>query len=213
MIAIGPGIREQLGAAAEWRLLSLLLSRPREGWYREVSSLAEEVGAEALRAAARSAEGASEGAFHALLGSGSRASPREAAYSGFHDPGRILADLAARYGAFGFTSRQEEADDHLAVECDFVSYLHLKEAYALSRGQEEEAAVTREARVRFLSEHAAVAGRRLVERLPEGSPAYLQAAAAVLAERLPDIPPAPQGAPDEDPLQDGCPAACGPDPE
>ena len=210
MIALEQDVKEQLGAAAEWRLLSLLFSRPREGWYREVSSLAEEVGVEGLREAARAAQGATEGAYHALLGPGGRASAREAASAGFGDLGRILADLAARYDAFGFTPRQEEADDHLAVECDFVSYLHLKEAYALSGGNPGAAEVTREARALFLSEHAAVAGRRLAERLPVGSPAYLEAAAAVLAERLPELPPVPEGAFDPDPMQDGCPAACGP---
>ena len=55
MIALGQDVKEQLGAAAEWRLLSLLFSRPREGWYGEVSSLAEEVGVEGLREAARAA--------------------------------------------------------------------------------------------------------------------------------------------------------------
>ena len=202
-------LREQLSAAAEWRLLSLLLSRPRPGWYEEVSALAREVGDPQLRQAALEARDATEGAYHALLGAGGPASPREAAHAGFGDPGRILSDLTLRYGAFGFSPRAEEADDHLAVECGFVSYLFLKEAYALARGEEEAAAVTREQRARFLAEHAAVAGRGFAGKLPAGSPGYLLATAAALAERLPATPTVPEAGPEQDPLDGGCPGVCG----
>ncbi len=205
MSALGRDVREQLTAAAEWRLLSLLMSRPRAGWHEEVVELSMEVADPQLREVALAAHGATEGAYHALLGPGGPASLREAAYAGFGDPGRILADLTERYGAFGFTPRAEEADDHLAVECGFVSYLFLKEAYALLRGEEEAAAVTREERTRFLSEHTAVAGRRVAGRLPAGAPGYLLAAADLLAARLPAIPPAPEVGLGQDPLDGGCP--------
>ncbi|OFX24969.1 MAG: hypothetical protein A2V77_24140 [Anaeromyxobacter sp. RBG_16_69_14] len=214
MTALGRDVREQLTAAAEWRLLSLLLSRPCAGWHEEVAALSGEVDDPRLREAALAAHCATEGAYHALLGPGGPASLREAAYAGFGDPGRILADLTERYGAFGFTPRAEEADDHLSVECGFVSYLFLKEAYALLRGEEEAAAVTREERTRFLSEHTAVAGRRVAERLPAGAPGYLLAAAALLAARLPAAPPAVEvGTEQQDPLGGGCPATCGTCPE
>lgn len=203
---IGLEARAPLAAAVEWRLLALLLARPRAGWQEELSALAAEAGDAALREAAGAARGAAEGPYHALLGPGGPASPREAAHSGFADPGRLLADLRARYAAFGFDPQSEEPDDHLSVECDFVAYLHLKEGYALASGQAEAASVTREARTRFLAEHAAVAGRRLVERLPAESPRHLRAAAEILAARLPDVPPAPAGGSDEDPLCGGCPA-------
>ncbi len=202
-----------LAAATQWRLLALLLSRPRPGWREEVEALAREVGAdEALRAAASSSRDAREGAYHALLGAGGVASPREAAHAGFLDPGRILADLAACYGAFGFTPRGEEPDDHLAVECDFVAYLFLKEAYALARREEGAAEVTREVRGRFVAEHVAVAGRRFAAKLPEGAPAYLFAAAECLATRLPAPPRDEARTPDEEPPDDGCPMSCGPCP-
>jgi nitrate reductase assembly molybdenum cofactor insertion protein NarJ len=81
-----------------------------------LDALAREAGAdEALRDAAAAAGNAREGAYHALLGAGGVASPREAAHAGFLDPGHILADLAARYAAFGFSPRGEEPDDHLAA--------------------------------------------------------------------------------------------------
>jgi nitrate reductase assembly molybdenum cofactor insertion protein NarJ len=200
-------LREQLAASAEWRLLSLLLSRPRPGWHEEVSALAVEVGDPQLRRAALAARDATEGAYHALLGAGGPASPREAAHAGFADPGRILSDLALRYAAFGFAPRAEEADDHLAVECGFVSYLLLKEAYALAAGREEAAAVTREERTRFLAEHAAVAARGVAGKLPAGSPEYLVAAAAALASRLPAAP-TPESEPEQGPLEGGCPGMC-----
>jgi hypothetical protein len=202
----------ELAAAAEWRLLSLLLSRPRQGWRDEVAAVAGEVVDRRLRAAAEASGDATEGAYHALLGAGGVASPREAAHAGFLDPGRILADLAGRYGAFAFAPRAEEPDDHLAVECDFVSYLFLKEAFALARGEREQAAVSREAREGFLAEHVAVAGRRFAAKLPPGAPAYLSATAAALVARLPEARPCPQEgsplAPEEDPLEGGCPG-CG----
>jgi nitrate reductase assembly molybdenum cofactor insertion protein NarJ len=201
-----------LADAAEWRLLALLLSRPRAGWREEVEALASEVRDAALRRAAVAARDASEGAYHALLGAGGIASPRAAAHAGFLDPGRILADLEARYAAFGFAPRSEEPDDHLAVECDFVAYLHLKEVYALFTGRDDDASVTREARERFVAEHVAVAGSRLVAKLPVDAPAHLLGAARSLAERLPAAAEAAGGGdvPDDDPLAGGCPVDGGP---
>lgn len=213
MSAFAVDVTPELGAAADWRLLALLLSRPRPGWRDEVSALAREMREdERLQSAAAAADGAREGDYHALLGAGGLASPRAAAHAGFLDPGRILADLAARYAAFGFAPRSEEPDDHLSVECDFVSYLFLKEAFARARGEEEAAAVTREARARFLAEHVALVGHRFASKLPEDAPAHLVATARCLVERLPAAPPADDRGPEEDPLRDGCPASCGPCP-
>lgn len=209
MTAFGEEVRALAAAAAEWRLLSLLLSRPREGWHEELSAVASEVSDAALREAARATCCAREGAYHALLGPGGPASAREAAYAVFADPGRILADLAARYEAFGFAARAEEPGDHLAVLCGFVSYLYLKEAFAAARGRDDEALVTREERTRFLAEHVSIAGRGFAARLPDGAPEHLCAAAAALTARLPDVPPGPARGP-EDPLEGGCPAGgCG----
>ena len=203
-------VRHALGGAAEWRLLAMLLSRPRPGWREEMDALAREAGADGLLGEAVGAAGdAGEGAYHALLGAGGIASPREAAHAGFLDPGRILADLAARYAAFGFSPRSEEPHDHLAVECDFVAYLFLKEAYARARGESEAGDVTREARDRFLADHVAVAGHGFARKLPERSPGYLVGAARCLVARLPEAPSREHRAPDEDPLGDGCQGVCG----
>jgi nitrate reductase assembly molybdenum cofactor insertion protein NarJ len=208
MSAFAVDVMPQLAAAAEWRMLALLLSRPRPGWRDELDALRRgRCDDERLRAAAAAAQDAREGDYHALLGAGGAASPRAAAHAGFLDPGRILADLAARYAAFGFAPRAEEPDDHLSVECDFVAYLFLKEAYARARGEEEAAAVTREARAKFLAEHVALVGHRFAAKLPDAAPRHLVAAARCLVERLP-TPPATgdeTALPEEDPLCDGCP--------
>lgn len=197
-------VSELLRQATEWRLLALLLSRPGAGWREELCALARESSDPLLRRAAE-AEDAGEGAYHALLGAGGPASPREAAYLGFEDPGRLLADLAARYAAFGFAPRAGEPDDHAAVECDFVSYLFLKEAYALHAGSAGAADLAREARARFLVEHAAVAGRGFAARLPAGAPQYLRAATEALVARLPEVAPRPAAPPVDDAFACGCP--------
>jgi nitrate reductase assembly molybdenum cofactor insertion protein NarJ len=206
-------VTEALGAAAEWHLLALLLSRPRPGWRDELVALAGTAGVDrGLVEAVAAAANAGEGAYHALLGAGGVASPRAAAHAGFLDPGRLLADLAARYAAFGFSPRLEEPDDHLATECDFVAYLFLKEAFANVRGDGEAVAVTREARARVVAEHVALIGHRFAGRLPADAPTHLLAAARWLQKRLPAPTPAgdgrPEGGPQEDPLAEGCPASC-----
>jgi hypothetical protein len=203
--ALAVELGAELRAAAEWRLLALLFSRPRQGWEEEVAALAGEAG-QPLREAAEASRGAGEGTYHAILGAGGLASPREAGHDGWLDPGRILADLTARYQAFGFASAAEEPDDHLAVECDFVSYLYLKEVYARAREATESVEVTRQAREKFLGDHLAVAGHGLARKLPEGAPAYLALAARALAARLPAPPPVPEGCgPACDAMEDGCP--------
>jgi hypothetical protein len=59
------------------------------------------------------------------------------------------------------------------VEAGFVGYLFLKEAYARMRKGEASAAITKEAREQFLSEHLARSARGMRER-SVNMPAYLQ---------------------------------------
>jgi nitrate reductase assembly molybdenum cofactor insertion protein NarJ len=173
-----------IAEAAEWRLMALLLERPRAGWHMEVAALAGEVSDHALRAAADGARVANEGEYLHLVGPGGLVSPREVSYRSFEDPGRILADLAAAYAAFAFEPRAEESPDHLAVEAGFVGYLLLKEAYALARDDREAASITAAARSGFLDAHL-TAARPFAEHLA-ASGSYLAAASRVLAERVPE---------------------------
>ncbi len=197
---------ERLGEAAEWRLLALLFSRPRSGWGVELEALAREVRDPALRESVGLAQGAEEGPYHALLGPGGRASAREVAYCGWSDPGRLLAELASRYEAFGFAPQSEEPSDHLSVEADFVAYLLVKEVHALVCEEKESVEITREARERFLAEHLAVLARGIAGRLREG-PSYLGEAARALARRVEHLPVIEPGlrTAEADPLACGCP--------
>ncbi|HSN92933.1 MAG TPA: molecular chaperone TorD family protein [Anaeromyxobacteraceae bacterium] len=203
-------VRQLLSEAAAFRLLALLFSRPRAGFADEARGLAGEAGDGALARAAEALAQADEGPYHAVLGPGGAASGREAGHLGLGDPGRALSALAASYQAFGFAPAREEPADHVAVECDFAAWLHLKEAFALLRHDAEAAEVTRAERNRFLSVHLGPLGHGIAARLPEGSPPHLVAAAGALARRLPPPagpPPLPVLGEDEDPLAGGCPMA------
>jgi hypothetical protein len=119
----------------------------------EVRALARDLGDGKLSAIAEAAEGAREEAYLALLGPGAPVSPREVAYRGRTDPGRVVGDVVAFYEAFAFHPRTEDPPDHVAVEAGFVGYLHLKEAYAAQQGQAEEAERTAQARRTFVADH------------------------------------------------------------
>jgi hypothetical protein len=203
-------IRALLTDAAAFRLLAVLFSRPRPGLADEARGLAAEVDDADLAAGAEALGGAGEGPYHAVLGPGGAAPGREAGHLGLGDPGRTLAALGARYGAFGFAPAGEEPADHVAVECDFAAWLDLKEAFALLRREVEAAEVTRAERERFLAEHLGPLGHGIAARLPGGAPPHLAAAARALVRRLP-ADPRPPALPvlgeDGDPLAGGCPMA------
>jgi nitrate reductase assembly molybdenum cofactor insertion protein NarJ len=175
-----------LAAAAQWRLLGLLLERPRDGWHQEVAALAAETDHRALRAAAGGARGATESTYLAAFGPGGAVSPREVGHRPFADPGWVLADLARFYDAFGFRPRAEDPPDHVAVEAGFVGYLLLKEAYAAAREDGAAADVAAEARREFLGTHLGELAHplaRALARRRDGAP--LAMAARALAARVP----------------------------
>lgn len=179
-----PRVQELLAEATVWRLLGLLLERPREGWWQDVAALSAAVRAPDVTAAAQSAkEEAGEGVYLAILGPGGLVSPREVAYRGMEDPGQILADIKAFYEAFAFQPETEEAPDHIAVEAGFLGYLCLKEAFARSRGHEDEAETAAHAASRFRQEHLSVLAWPLADRLEKADVRYLSLAARALAPR------------------------------
>jgi TorA maturation chaperone TorD len=179
------GRNARIAAAAEWRLIGLLLERPRADWHEEIAALGGEVRDMRLRAAARAAQDATEGAYLRVLGPGGQASPREVAYRPFEDPGQILAGLSAIYGAFAFQPRTEEPLDHIAVEAGFVGYLLLKEAFAQARGDAEAAATTAAARRAFVETHLAPMTGPFAQRLETAGQSYLAETARLLAARVP----------------------------
>ena len=181
--------RRALRSAAEWRLLSMLLERPRPGWHEELLAVGREVGDRRLNAAATLAQQAREGEYLAVLGPGGALSPREVAYCGKQDPGWVLADLAGFYQAFAFRPAAEDPLDHVAVEVGFVGYLFLKEGFARAAGDADAAAITGRARRAFVSRHLAAIAAPLAQRLQTAGSSYLAAAAQLLAARTPAPPP------------------------
>jgi hypothetical protein len=193
----GAPASQALARAARWRVLSMLLERPRAGWSDDLRRQAEELGDAQLSGLARRAAQASEGRYLALLGPGGAVSPREAGYRGMVDPGRTLTSLAATYAAFAYRPELSEPADHVAIETGFLAYLHLKEAYALSRGDARDTEVTREG---FLD--------GLAVRLRAADPEELGRAARLAAEfaglRAEGLPVVDGGAVADDAQEFGC---------
>ena len=207
-----PFLRHLLGEATAWRLLGLLFERPGEGWWQEVEALSSSVADPEIRAAAGAArEEAGEGLYLAVLGPGGPVSPREVTYRGMEDPGRILADISAFYEAFAFRPETEEAPDHLAVEAGFMGYLCLKEAYALARGNKDEAEVAATAAARFREAHLTTLAWPVADRLATAEARYLALAAAALARRSGPRPHTTATVKARPPRCENCPMGCDPE--
>jgi nitrate reductase assembly molybdenum cofactor insertion protein NarJ len=175
--------------AAEWHLLSLLLSRPTAERKREVRGLGDEIALPRLRQVARDwEENAEEGSYLQLLGPGGIVAARAVAYRPFADPGWMLADISRHHQAFGFHPAAEEPADHIAALADFVAYLLLKEAYARACGEDQDAALTRGAMERFIEEYLVPVAARVADRLEVCGAGEWSAVARLLAERIPAPP-------------------------
>ncbi len=72
-----------------------------------------------------------------------------------HRQPQQLGDIAAFYTAFGLKMNDSvhERVDHIAIECEFMFYLIVKEVFACGHNDEDKAALCREASLKFLSEH------------------------------------------------------------
>lgn len=170
--------------AQTWYLLARLLERPRDGWHSDVRALAAGPVERDVRAAVKLGDEATEGQYLGLFGPSGIVSPREAAHCGMRDPGQLLADLQARYAAFGFRPDVEDALDHVAVEAAFVGYLRLKEAYALTEGDSERAAIVREAAAAFIADHLREMGEPIALKLESAGDSSLARAARAVATRV-----------------------------
>lgn len=190
-----PAVRDAIARAADLRLVGLLFARPTAARRRAVEALAAEAAGPELRALAARLASIDEPTYVSLLGPGGPVSPREAAYIGRQDPGRVMAELAAFYEAFAYRARTEDPSDHVAVETDFAAYLSLKEAYAVARGDSETARMTADACQRFLSTHLSVLAAGMTRRLGAVTAPDLLALAQALLERT-GAPPPPAGAAD-----------------
>ena len=177
-----PRMHELLRDAARWRLLGRLLECPDEAWRREIVTLAGEVDDAELREAAEAAAvTATEGDYHSVFGPGGPAPPREVSYHDSIELGSLMSEVIGYYHAFGYRPASSEAPDHVAVEAGFLSYLRLKEAYAVAAGDAEHADITAQAAVRFRSDHLAMFAAPLASLLSESGIAYLATASKRLA--------------------------------
>ncbi|MHB0955155.1 MAG: molecular chaperone TorD family protein [Pirellulaceae bacterium] len=176
---------ELLREAAEWRLIGLLLACPQGDWRPQIAAVSAEVDDELLKkAAAAMADEASEGLYHTTFGPGGPAAPREVSHREYIVPGQSLSELSAFYSVFAFAPSTEEPPDHVSVETDFMGYLRLKEAYAMMRGDAEQAGVTADAARRFLEDHLASIAEPLAKTLKASGIVYLQLAAEALFRRV-----------------------------
>jgi nitrate reductase assembly molybdenum cofactor insertion protein NarJ len=194
--ALDPKVVELLREAAAWRLIGLLFECPRLGWHAQVATLAKEIDDRTLHAAADAAQDqAAEGLYHTVFGPGGPAAPREISYRRVLQPGQFLSELETYYGAFAYAPDSLEPPDHVSVQAGFVAYLVLKQAYAASSGQTEQAALTADAVKQFLQEHLAWLAAPLAAALAASGIDYLEAAGQALADRVGPAPLAVQEPP------------------
>lgn len=87
----------------------------------------------------------------------------EALFQQPHD----LGDLQGFYLAFGLTLNavEHERADHISCECEFLSFLAVKEAYALEKGDPSMLEVVRKATLLFLQDHLARFGPAFARKL------------------------------------------------
>lgn len=175
---------ELLREAAEWRLLSLLFEYPAPPWRERVAALAPDLAGTRFREAAEHALAEmEEGLYHSVFGPAGPVPPREAAYVDGVQLGYLMADLEARYAAFGYRPQTPEAADHVAVECGFVAWLKLKQDYALESNDAGHAAITADAARSFIDDHLSNIAGPLAQRLESFAPPSLVLASHLLRER------------------------------
>ena len=112
-------------------------------------------------------------------------------YRDWTQPGYLLAELSEYYRAFGWQPALAEAPDHIAVEASFVGYLRLKEAYALSCANQEQAEITAQAAQQFITDHLQTLTEPLAKSLEHSGVQYLALTSASLLRR---VGPRPAGA-------------------
>ena len=190
-------VHELLKQAAEWRLIGLLFECPVGTWRDDLEALARDIDDPLLGGAVRHAlDEASEGLYHSTFGPGGPAPPREVSYLQAVQLGYLLSELTAFYEAFAYQPVTKESPDHVSVEAGFIGYLLLKQAYALTRGEDERASVAAEAEATFRRAHLASFAEPLAAMLEASGKAYLAEAGRALATRVGPPPTAatPDGA-------------------
>lgn len=122
---------------------------------------------------------------HSLRG---RVCPYETEYGPLHVFQRAhrISDIAGFYLAFGLAPKKTDSEraDHVAYELEFLEFLSLKEAHALTNGDTKMYGVTRAALKRFLSEHLGRFGRAFGSSLLREDPEGFYGALGNLCEKF-----------------------------
>lgn len=191
-----PELARHLERAAEWRLLGQALSYPDPQWRRRMELVLECIRDEDFLSLGRAAlEGSRPGLWLELFGPDGPVKARAVSWEGGLEPGALLAELRAFFGAFAYEPPEGPAPDELAVLLDFAGWLELKAAYALVRHDDEAAGVTLRALQTFLARFVAPVAWPVWRQLQAAAaPAFLSGAARRAAERAgPEPQPAGRG--------------------
>jgi putative dimethyl sulfoxide reductase chaperone len=225
-------IQERLERASLYRLLGGALARPQAERLAELAAAAEALApavepavAEPLArfaAVARQTDAAVVGDEYVFLfDRGAKVPPYEGAWEDapqLAGKAALLADVAGFYAAFGLVpgDAQPDVEDHIAAECEFMSALALKEAYALGESDDEGVAVTSAAQSRFVGDHLGRWSGMFADALRDASPLpYYGALADLLGawmkteiERLGTSPSVVLGRSAHDPIQEAEALSC-----
>lgn len=177
-------MNELLKEAAEWSLMGLLLQCPSEQWLETIVERGTEMRDQQLRNCVKAAiQQANEGLYHSIFGPGGPAPAREVSCHETMQLGYLLSELSAYYDAFAFDPGNDEPADHISVELRFMSYLRLKQVYALASGDQERAAITAQAADNFRNEHLRMMAEPLATALANSEIPYLAGVSAAMLER------------------------------
>jgi TorA maturation chaperone TorD len=125
--------------------------------------------------------------YEAVFGGAVRCPPYEGSYES--DPvrsSREMADVAGFYRAFGAESAgpARERPDHAGCELEFLSFLAVKRLEAEEAGQDEQAAVCREAEEAFLRDHLGRWLPTFCREVAEESDSFVYRLLALAGERF-----------------------------
>lgn len=97
-----------------------------------------------------------------------------------------LADLQGCYAAFGLQRRTDKPEraDHIAVQCEFIAFLAMKQAYASESGDAEQQGIARDVYRSFLRDHLARFGVCVADRLGSAAPPGFYRELAALLRRV-----------------------------